>query len=86
MAWKWRWNLAHTMKLVPISRLLVAATLIAVSARLAAEAPVPVIFHTDMGGDCDDVGALFVMHGAVQRGEAKLLATMGCTSSEAIAP
>jgi hypothetical protein len=39
-----------------------------------------------MGGDCDDVGALFLLHGAVERGEAKLLATMGCTSSDAIAP
>ncbi len=49
-------------------------------------APVPVIFDTDMGGDCDDVGALFILHGAVERGEARLLATMGCVSSDAIAP
>jgi len=48
--------------------------------------PMPVIFDTDMGGDCDDVGALFILHGAVERGEAKLLATMGCVSAEAIAP
>ncbi len=52
----------------------------------AAPPPVPIIFDTDMGGDCDDVGALFVLHGAVERGEAKLLATMGCISSVAIAP
>ena len=52
----------------------------------AAPPPVPIIFDTDMGGDCDDVGALFVVHGAVERGEARLLATMGCISSEAIAP
>jgi len=39
-----------------------------------------------MGGDCDDVGALFILHGAVARGEAKLLATMGCVSADAIAP
>lgn len=52
----------------------------------AGEAPLNIIFDTDMGGDCDDVGALFMMHGAVERGEAKLLATMGCTSAEAIAP
>ena len=49
-------------------------------------APVGVIFDTDMGADCDDVGALFVLHGAVERGEARLLATLGCVSSEAIAP
>jgi hypothetical protein len=48
--------------------------------------PVPVIFDTDMGGDCDDVGALFMLHGAVERGEARLLATMGCVSADAIAP
>ena len=34
----------------------------------AAEAPTNVLFDTDMGGDCDDVGALFVLHGAVARG------------------
>jgi hypothetical protein len=49
-------------------------------------APVDIIFDTDMGGDCDDVGALFILHGAVERGEARLLATMGCVSSDAIAP
>ena len=59
---------------------------LAASAGRAADAPMPIIFDTDMGGDCDDVGALFVLHGAVERGEAKLLATMGCISSEAIAP
>jgi len=52
----------------------------------AAEPPVNIIFDTDMGGDCDDVGALFILHGAVERGEARLLATMGCVSAEAIAP
>lgn len=51
-----------------------------------AEPPVNIIFDTDMGGDCDDVGALFVLHGAVERGEARLLATMGCVSAESIAP
>ena len=52
----------------------------------AAESPVNLIFDTDMGGDCDDVGALFILHGAVERGEARLLATMGCVSAAAIAP
>lgn len=49
-------------------------------------APVKMIFDTDMGGDCDDVGALFVLHGALERGEVELLATMGCVSSPDIAP
>ncbi len=52
----------------------------------AGEVPPNIIFDTDMAGDCDDVGALFILHGAVERGEAKVLATMGCISSEAIAP
>ncbi len=52
----------------------------------AAEPPVNIIFDTDMGDDCDDVGALFILHGAVERGEARLLATMGCVSADAIAP
>ena len=52
----------------------------------AADAPISIIFDTDMGVDCDDVGALFMLHGAMERGEAKLLATIGCTSSEFIAP
>jgi len=29
-------------------------------------APVNIIFDTDMGGDCDDVGALFMLHGALK--------------------
>ncbi len=52
----------------------------------AAEPPVNIIFDTDMGADCDDVGALFMLHGAIDRGEITLLATIGCTSSEFIAP
>ncbi len=52
----------------------------------AAEPPCRIIFDTDAGGDCDDIGALFLLHGAVERGEAELIGTMGCTSSKAIAP
>lgn len=50
------------------------------------KSPTNIIFDTDMGGDCDDVGALFILHGAVARGDARLLATIGCISSDAIAP
>lgn len=52
----------------------------------ATEHPVNIIFDSDVDHDCDDIGALYILHGAVERGEAKLLATMGCTSSIAIAP
>ena len=48
--------------------------------------PLNIIFDTDMGADCDDVGALFILHGAIERGEVMLLATIGCTSSDFIAP
>ncbi len=67
----------------------VCCLLCVVSAWAQGENPrvtVPIIFDTDMGGDCDDVGALFILHGAVERGEARLLATMGCVSADAIAP
>lgn len=49
-------------------------------------APISIILDTDMGPDCDDVGALFVLHGAVEREQVKLLATIGCTSSPFIGP
>ena len=52
---------------------------------VAAEPQLTIIVDTDMGGDCDDVGAPYKLHGAVERGEAKLLATMGCVSSKCIA-
>ena len=52
----------------------------------AAEPPRNIIFDSDVDHDCDDIGALFLLHGAVQRGEVKLLATIGCTSTDEIAP
>ncbi len=51
-----------------------------------AAAPVNIIFDTDVDHDCDDIAALFMLHAAVERGEAKLLATIGCTSTDEIAP
>ena len=53
---------------------------------VAAAGPVNIIFDTDVDHDCDDIAALFMLHAAVHRGEAKLLATMGCTSTDEIAP
>ena len=35
--------------------------------------PVPLIFETDISGDCDDVGALAMIHHLVSLGEARLL-------------
>ncbi|MCB1122852.1 MAG: nucleoside hydrolase [Verrucomicrobiae bacterium] len=36
--------------------------------------PVRIIFDTDMGSDCDDVGALALLHHYVDQGEAELVA------------
>lgn len=40
----------------------------------AQPAPVPVIFDTDMANDCDDAGALAVLHALADLGEAEILA------------
>lgn len=60
-----------------------AAIILFVASRagLAAQPPVNIILDTDVDHDCDDIGALFILHGAAERGEGRLLATMGCTSS-----
>ena len=80
-----------SVSLVSLNRLaLIAAVAIAsfVTGRMAqaARPAVNIVFDTDVDHDCDDIGALFILHSAVERGEAKLLATIGCTSSDAIAP
>jgi hypothetical protein len=41
---------------------------------VSAAPPVPVIFDTDMSGDCDDVGALVVLNKLADAGEARILA------------
>jgi hypothetical protein len=42
----------------------------------AKDAPVNIIFDTDMSGDCDDVGALTVLNNAAGKGDAKILACL----------
>ncbi|MCO8120524.1 nucleoside hydrolase [Stieleria sp. TO1_6] len=42
----------------------------------AFDAPVHVIFDTDMASDCDDVGALAVLHALADSGEAEILAVV----------
>jgi hypothetical protein len=44
--------------------------------KIATKRGVPVIFDTDLGYDCDDAGALAVLHALADRGEAEILATM----------
>ena len=53
---------------------------VALLALTACASPVPVIFDTDMDSDCDDVGALAILHVLADQGEARILATM--TSSQ----
>ena len=45
-----------------------------VLASLASAAPAKVIFDTDMANDCDDAGALAVLHALADQGEAEILA------------
>lgn len=43
--------------------------------------PVKIIFDTDIGGDCDDAGALALIHCLCDKGEAELLAVTHCANS-----
>jgi hypothetical protein len=42
----------------------------------AQAAPVPIILERDMDTDCDDAGALAVLHALADRGECEILGTM----------
>ncbi|QDV61016.1 nucleoside hydrolase [Crateriforma conspicua] len=48
--------------------------LVACSRASCQDAPVPIIFDTDIGNDCDDVLALGMIHALQSRGECELLA------------
>ena len=47
--------------------------------------PVKIIFDTDIGGDCDDAGALAMLHRLCEKGEAELLAVTHCNASPYVA-
>ncbi len=57
----------------PLAAALLA--LLSVPAALLAE-PVKIIFDTDMASDCDDAGALAVLHALADLGEAEILAVV----------
>ncbi len=80
-----RYSMRSVCRLILWSTVILAGHAISAASQ-GAEPPVKIIFDTDVDHDCDDIGALYILHGAVERGEALLLATMGCTSSAAIAP
>lgn len=44
-----------------------------------------IIFDTDIGGDCDDAGALAMLHRLCDKGEAELLAVTACYASPYVA-
>jgi len=46
---------------------------------------VKIIFDTDIGGDCDDAGALAMLHRLCDLGEAELLAVTACYASPYVA-
>jgi hypothetical protein len=60
----------------PLAGVVLASSLLSFPCQ-AGEPPLTVILDTDAGGDCDDIGALFLLHGAVERGEARLLGELG---------
>lgn len=43
--------------------------------------PVKIMLDTDIGPDCDDAGALAVLHELARRGEAEIVGVTHCTSS-----
>jgi pyrimidine-specific ribonucleoside hydrolase len=49
------------------------------------QAPVNLIFDSDIGPDYDDVGAMAIMHALADSGQVKILATMACNKSKYIA-
>jgi hypothetical protein len=56
------------------------------STRAESPAPVPVIFDTDIGGDCDDVAALAMLHALESRGRCRLLAVTVSSDDPQAAP
>lgn len=67
---------------------LLAATLLASASVFASEPtnPVPLIFDTDIGNDCDDVLAMGVIHSLQTRGECELLAVTITKDHDLAAP
>ena len=67
------------MKLWPAAALILTAS-------CASSSSVAVIFDTDLTTDCDDVGALAVLHALADLGEARILATMSSSKNPDTAP
>lgn len=65
---------------------LLAAVFVIHSSAVEAGSPVPLIFDTDIGNDCDDVLALGVIHALQTRGECELLAVTITKDEELAGP
>lgn len=63
----------------------ISAAILLLAALPVIAAPVKVIFDTDMDSDCDDAGALAVLHALADAGEAEILATV-CSARHAWSP
>ena len=66
--------------------LVLVATLGRAPASLRAAAPVPVIFDTDICGDCDDVAALAMLHALESREQCRLIAVTVSANHPLAAP
>ena len=62
--------------ILSILNIVIIALLLSCEREEIANVPVSIIFDTDMTTDCDDAGALAMLHTLDRRGEAKLLATV----------
>ena len=60
------------MKVIP-TLLLVVGLL----AGITIASPVPILFDTDMDTDCDDVGAMAILHTLADRGEEEIATGAG---------
>ncbi|MEX2398227.1 MAG: nucleoside hydrolase, partial [Balneolales bacterium] len=59
-----------------ISSLVILVFILASNSAYDADVPVNIIFDTDMTTDCDDAGALAMLHTLDRKGEARILATV----------
>jgi hypothetical protein len=71
---------------VACALLFAAAFVVATPVALQAAAPVPVIFDTDICGDCDDVAALAMLHALESREQCSLLAVTVTANHPLAAP
>ncbi|MGD1895039.1 MAG: nucleoside hydrolase [Cyclobacteriaceae bacterium] len=72
-----------TFQVIVINLGIIAGLLLFPHFNLAQSSPVKVIFDTDMGSDCDDVGALALLHAYANEGQAEII---GCVFSSGKVP